>query len=108
MDQWCKAQHHRGRIFRDHSAILPWSPGSVVFLTSAIGTGDLGSWPQADGASGVSAGDEIPDVAPSGAVLRLQGYEPRSDLPISIRHLIRRRAALRDELENEVPAGTLG
>lgn len=38
---------------------LAWSPGALVFLTSAIGTGELGSWPLADGATGLGAGDRI-------------------------------------------------
>ncbi len=35
------------------------APGAWVFVTSAAGTGDLGSWPQAGGATGVAAGDAI-------------------------------------------------
>ena len=31
----------------------------VVFVTSVTGTGDLGSWPDAGGNIGVSAGDAI-------------------------------------------------
>lgn len=38
---------------------LGWSPGALVFVTSAQGTGDLGSWPQADGLTGVNAGFRI-------------------------------------------------
>ena len=38
---------------------LSWSPGALVFVTSAIGTGQLGSWPQADGATGIDAGYKI-------------------------------------------------
>ena len=38
---------------------LPWLPGALVFLTSAFGTGDLSSWPEAGGASGLAAGDAI-------------------------------------------------
>jgi hypothetical protein len=34
-------------------------PGAWVFVTSAYGTADLGSWPQAGGATGVAAGDAI-------------------------------------------------
>lgn len=35
-------------------------PPHVVFVTSASGTGDLGSWPEADpGTSGIEAGDSI-------------------------------------------------
>jgi len=35
------------------------SPGSLVFLTSVEGTGNLASWPQAGGESGLAAGDAI-------------------------------------------------
>ena len=35
------------------------SAGAWVFVTSTIGTGDLGSWSEADGATGVAAGDAI-------------------------------------------------
>lgn len=34
-------------------------PGAFVFVTSATGTGDLGSWPEAEGATGTDAGDAI-------------------------------------------------
>ena len=34
-------------------------PGKKAFLTSATGTGNLGSWPGANGQSGIAAGDEI-------------------------------------------------
>jgi hypothetical protein len=34
-------------------------PGGLVFTTSAFGTGDLGSWPEAGGATGLAAGDAI-------------------------------------------------
>ncbi len=37
----------------------PALPGAWVFVTSVRGTGDLGSWPQAGGATGVAAGDAI-------------------------------------------------
>ncbi len=36
-----------------------WSPAAIVFLNSAEGTGDLGSWPEAGGAQGIEAGDRI-------------------------------------------------
>lgn len=39
--------------------ILGWSPASLAFVTSAIGTGDLASWPEAAGESGLDAGDAI-------------------------------------------------
>ena len=35
------------------------APGAWVFVTSVGGTGDLGSWPQAGGATGIAAGDAI-------------------------------------------------
>lgn len=35
------------------------TPASLVFLTSAAGTADLGSWPQAGGQVGLAAGDTI-------------------------------------------------
>jgi hypothetical protein len=35
------------------------SPGALVFVTSAASTGDLGSWPQAGGQTGLAAGDAI-------------------------------------------------
>jgi hypothetical protein len=34
--------------------------GALAFVTSVDGTGDLGSWPEAGGASGVAAGDAMP------------------------------------------------
>jgi hypothetical protein len=40
-------------------ASLHWSPGNLVFITSISGTGNLSSWPQAGGASGLAAGDAI-------------------------------------------------
>ncbi|MGE0639967.1 MAG: hypothetical protein AB7G12_14890 [Thermoanaerobaculia bacterium] len=36
-----------------------WAPASLVFVTSMRGSGDLSSWPQAGGASGIAAGDNI-------------------------------------------------
>lgn len=39
--------------------VLGWSPGALVFVTSQSGTGNLSSWPAAQGASGLDAGDEI-------------------------------------------------
>ena len=36
-----------------------WAPGAVAFVTSASGTGDLGSWPAADGLAGIFAGFRI-------------------------------------------------
>jgi len=41
------------------TATLSWSPGALVFVTSAIGTGQLGSWPQANGETGINAGYRI-------------------------------------------------
>lgn len=36
-----------------------WFPGALVFLTSASGSGELGTWPQSGGATGLAAGDAI-------------------------------------------------
>ncbi len=36
-----------------------WSPGALAFVTSARGTGELGSWPGADGLEGIQAGFRI-------------------------------------------------
>jgi len=36
-----------------------WFPGALVFLSSASGSGDLGSWAEAGAASGLAAGDAI-------------------------------------------------
>ncbi|QQR73010.1 MAG: hypothetical protein IPJ17_16185 [Holophagales bacterium] len=41
------------------TSTLSWSPGAIVFVTSAIGTGELASWPQASGASSINAGYKI-------------------------------------------------
>jgi hypothetical protein len=41
------------------TVVLPWSAAAVVFTTSAYGSGNLGSWPQAGGATGLAAGDAI-------------------------------------------------
>lgn len=38
---------------------VPWVPAALVFTTSAIGAGDLGSWPEAGNATGLAAGDAI-------------------------------------------------
>lgn len=38
---------------------LGWAPGSLAFVTSATGPGDLSTWPQAAGASGLEAADNI-------------------------------------------------
>ena len=35
------------------------SPGSIVFVTSVGGSGNLSSWPEAQGATGLAAGDAI-------------------------------------------------
>jgi hypothetical protein len=40
----------------ESETVLPrWSAGALVFATSVEGTGDLGSWPQADGLAGIHA-----------------------------------------------------
>lgn len=40
--------------------VVRWAvPGSLVFVTRAAGSGDLSSWPEAGGASGLVAGDAI-------------------------------------------------
>jgi hypothetical protein len=36
-----------------------WLPGAMVFVTSALGQGDLGAWPEAGAATGIEAGDQI-------------------------------------------------
>jgi hypothetical protein len=36
-----------------------WAPGAIVFVTSGDGKGDLGSWPEAGGATGIAAADAI-------------------------------------------------
>jgi hypothetical protein len=41
------------------TATLGWSPGNLVFVTSAAGNGDLSGWPQAGAATGLAAGDAI-------------------------------------------------
>jgi hypothetical protein len=38
---------------------LGWSPGALAFVSSQSGQGELGAWPQADGATGLAAGDAI-------------------------------------------------
>ena len=38
---------------------VPWQPSALVFVTSAYGTGDLSSWPNAGGETGIAAGDAI-------------------------------------------------
>ncbi len=38
---------------------VPWVPAALAFTTSVDGTGDLGSWPEAGGQTGLAAGDEI-------------------------------------------------
>ena len=37
----------------------PSAPGHLAFISSVAGTGDLSSWPDAGGASGIDAGDAI-------------------------------------------------
>lgn len=37
----------------------PADEGKVVFATSAVGNGNLGTWPLANGATGIAAGDNI-------------------------------------------------
>jgi hypothetical protein len=41
------------------TVVQRWGPGALAFVTSARGSGDLGSWPEADGQIGVSAGYRI-------------------------------------------------
>ncbi|MBP9142983.1 MAG: hypothetical protein KBF21_06070 [Thermoanaerobaculia bacterium] len=36
-----------------------WAPGALAFASSVRGTGDLGSWPAADGLAGIDAGFRI-------------------------------------------------
>jgi hypothetical protein len=38
---------------------LAWSPAAIVFATSERGPGALSSWPEAEGATGLAAGDAI-------------------------------------------------
>lgn len=38
---------------------LGWSPGSLAFVTSSAGSGDLSSWPEAGGAAGIEAADNV-------------------------------------------------
>lgn len=38
---------------------VPWVPAALAFTTSAAGRGNLGSWPEAAGESGLEAGDAI-------------------------------------------------
>ncbi|GMU66055.1 MAG: hypothetical protein AMXMBFR36_23290 [Acidobacteriota bacterium] len=38
---------------------IGWQPGSLVFVTSATGSGDLSTWAEAGGAAGLEAGDNI-------------------------------------------------
>lgn len=38
---------------------LGWSPGNLVFLTSNTGSGNLSTWPEAGGQTGLAAGDAI-------------------------------------------------
>ena len=37
----------------------PSDEGKIVFVTSAVGSGNLGTWPLASGATGIAAGDNI-------------------------------------------------
>ena len=58
----CDVQLHLLCLDSGIGAALPGggsSPGHWVFVTSGAGTGDLGSWPEAGGATGVAAGDAI-------------------------------------------------
>lgn len=58
----CNAQH---RLLcmepgASESGALSWiQPAALVFVTSATGTATLGSWPAADGLTGIAAGDQI-------------------------------------------------
>ena len=45
--------------FCDRGANVQALPGKKAFLTSVTGTGNLGSWADANGQSGIAAGDEI-------------------------------------------------
>jgi hypothetical protein len=38
---------------------VPWVPAALAFVTSAVGAGDLGDWPEAGNAVGLGAGDAI-------------------------------------------------
>jgi hypothetical protein len=38
---------------------LDWVPSAIAFVSSAVGKGDLGAWPDAGAASGLAAGDAI-------------------------------------------------
>lgn len=38
---------------------IAWQPGALVFVTSVHGSGNLSSWPQAGGLTGLAAGDAI-------------------------------------------------
>lgn len=38
---------------------VPWVPAALVFSTSALGSGNLGAWPEAGAATGLAAGDAI-------------------------------------------------
>ena len=58
----CDQQLHLLCLDPGTGAALPAggsSPGHWVFVTSAAGTGDLGSWSEAGGATGIAAGDAI-------------------------------------------------
>ncbi len=53
-----------GRLFcfetGSGDALPPWeAPGNLVFASSIYNTGNLGSWPEANGAVGLAAGDAI-------------------------------------------------
>ncbi len=50
-------------------------PGAYVFVTSATGQGDLGSWPDAGGATGLAAGDAIcQNLATAAALPRPESF----------------------------------
>jgi hypothetical protein len=51
------------------TVVLGWSPGSIVFVTSAQGSGNLSSWPEAGGFTGLAAGDAICTSLAEGARL---------------------------------------
>ena len=38
---------------------VPWVPAALTFVTSALGAGELGAWPEAAGQVGLAAGDAI-------------------------------------------------
>ncbi|MEO7795345.1 MAG: hypothetical protein ABIV06_11290 [Thermoanaerobaculia bacterium] len=41
------------------TSVLRWSPGALVFVSSAKGSGELAQWPESDGLPGLLGGDRI-------------------------------------------------